>query len=107
MGSSEQRREGREGLYQMSRDGELTLRALLAPIAGYLSREDATELVINRPGEVGIETRAGWEWFAVPEMTYRALSRSARQCRNRTWVRQNRCVARFCRTDSACRFAGR
>ena len=55
------------------RAGERTLRALLAPIAGYLSREDATELVINRPGEVGIETRAGWEWFDVPEMTYRAL----------------------------------
>jgi type IV secretion system protein VirB11 len=41
---------------------ELTLRAL-API---LSRSDATELCINRPGEVFVETARGWEQQPLP-----------------------------------------
>jgi type IV secretion system protein VirB11 len=41
---------------------ELTLRALRP----YLARTDVTELCINRPGEVFIETRCGWQREALP-----------------------------------------
>ncbi len=41
----------------------------LDPIAPLLAPADVTELVINRPGEVGIEDRAGWHWVDVPQLT--------------------------------------
>lgn len=44
-----------------------------APIARLFGRNDVTECVINRPFEVGLETRAGWEWFDVPELDYKWL----------------------------------
>jgi type IV secretion system protein VirB11 len=47
--------------------------AFFAPIEGLFAREDVTECVINQPYEVGIETRAGWEWFEVPEFDYKWL----------------------------------
>jgi type IV secretion system protein VirB11 len=47
------------------------LRALLAP-------DDVTELVINRPGEVGIERRGGWVWHDVPELDFAWLMTLAR-----------------------------
>lgn len=44
------------------------LRHYLAPIQPLLAPVDVTELVINRPGEVGIEDRQGWHWHDVPEL---------------------------------------
>lgn len=41
----------------------------LEPIAALLKPPDVTELVINRPGEVGIEDRHGWHWIDVPALT--------------------------------------
>lgn len=52
------------------RPGENTLRLLLGPIADFLSQDDVTEIVINRPGEVGVERRSGWEWHDFPDLTY-------------------------------------
>lgn len=58
----------------MTRAGEATLRLLLAPIAGPLADPAVTEVVVNRPGEVGVERRGvGWSWLAVPEFTYARL----------------------------------
>jgi type IV secretion system protein VirB11 len=47
--------------------------AFFAPIAELFARDDVTECVINKPYEVGLETRAGWEWFDVPELDYKWL----------------------------------
>ena len=49
-----------------------------APLASFLAREDVTELVINRPGEIGVETRQGWEWHEVEGLDFLALSTLAR-----------------------------
>jgi type IV secretion system protein VirB11 len=49
------------------------LDAFFAPIAALFGRPDVTECVINKPFEVGLETRAGWEWFAVPELDHKWL----------------------------------
>lgn len=58
----------------MTRDGEDTLRLLLRPIAPFLDQADVTEIVIQKPGEVGVETYDGWRWFMMPEMNFDRLS---------------------------------
>jgi type IV secretion system protein VirB11 len=62
------------------RAGESTLRLLLAPIAAHLMDPSATEVVINRPGEVGVERRDGWAWHDVPELTFERLDAIATLC---------------------------
>jgi type IV secretion system protein VirB11 len=62
------------------RHGENTLRLLLAPIALHLADDTVTEVVINRPGEVGIERRSGWTWEGAPELTYQRLDAIATLC---------------------------
>jgi len=57
----------------MTRAGESTLRLLLAPIAPQLADSKVTEVVINRPGEAGVETREGWTWLDLPELTFERL----------------------------------
>ena len=44
-----------------------------APIRMHFAREDVTECVVNRPFEVGLETRLGWEWFEAPQLDYKWL----------------------------------
>lgn len=44
-----------------------------APIGRHLGRDDVTELVINQPGWVGLETRNGWEWHEEPALDNAAL----------------------------------
>ena len=44
-----------------------------APISRHLEREDVTELVVNEPGHVGLETRGGWEWHEEPALDHAAL----------------------------------
>lgn len=41
----------------------------LAPLQPLLAAEDVTELVINRPHEVGIEGADGWRWHHAPELS--------------------------------------
>ena len=64
----------------MIRPGETTLRLLLAPIAPSLADPDVTEIVINRPGEAGIETRQGWRWLDLPDLTFSRLDMIATLC---------------------------
>jgi type IV secretion system protein VirB11 len=49
--------------------GEQTLRLMLEPVAGWLADPETTELVINRPGQVGVEQNGQWAWHDVPEFT--------------------------------------
>ena len=44
------------------RHGEATLRHLLAPIQDLLGDPDVTEIVVNRPGEIGAERGGEWLW---------------------------------------------
>ena len=44
------------------------LRHYLAPLLPLLEPDGVTELVINRPGEAGIEDRNGWTWHELPEL---------------------------------------
>src|SRR3546814_1892060 len=44
------------------------LRHYLAPLLPLLEPEDVTELVVNRPGEAGIEDRQGWRCQEMPEL---------------------------------------
>jgi type IV secretion system protein VirB11 len=46
---------------------------MLAPITELLANPDVTEIVINRPGEVGIEREGAWHWIDVPEFTFDRL----------------------------------
>lgn len=43
------------------------------PIERHLARDDVTELVINQPGMIGLETRKGWEWHEEPALDNAAL----------------------------------
>lgn len=45
------------------------LEHYLAPLRPFLAPEGVTELVVNRPGEVGVETERGWTWHAAPQLT--------------------------------------
>jgi type IV secretion system protein VirB11 len=56
------------------------LDAYLRPLAGWLERTDVTDILINTPGEVWVETLGGEaERHAAPELTEQALWRLASQ----------------------------
>ena len=56
------------------------LESCLAPFAGHLARADVTDIYINGPGELWIETLGGEiERHAAPELTEALLLRLARQ----------------------------
>lgn len=56
------------------------LSAFLAPLAPWLQRPDVTDLMINRPGEVWVETASGvMTKEAAPDLSEGALLRLARQ----------------------------
>lgn len=56
------------------------LKASLAPLVGMLARPDITDIYINRPGEVWVESLGGGiERHSIPAIDEIALSRLARQ----------------------------
>ena len=57
----------------------LFLDAFLAPLEDALRRPDVTDLYVNRPGEIWLETRAGIERHENPRLDDVALWRLARQ----------------------------
>ena len=63
---------GGEGVY---------LRSFLIPLEPWLARQDVTEILVNRPHEIWIETNAGarMERVDVPDLGATALSRLAAQ----------------------------
>ena len=63
----------------MSMSQRVYLDAFLAPLAAYLDRTDVTDVYINRPGEVWLETSSGIERHDQPGLDDAALWRLARQ----------------------------
>lgn len=63
----------------MSDAQRIYLDAFLAPLAVHLGRGDVTDLYINRPGEVWLETAEGTERHDEPALDDAALWRLARQ----------------------------
>jgi type IV secretion system protein VirB11 len=57
----------------------LFLNSFLAPLEPFLQRGDVTDLYINRPGELFLETAAGTERHDVPQFDDATLWRLARQ----------------------------
>src|SRR5207244_4373373 len=55
------------------RPGERTLRTSLRCLAAWLDDPATTEVVVNRPGEVGVECAGQWSWHNVPELTFARL----------------------------------
>jgi type IV secretion system protein VirB11 len=48
---------------------DAVVRELLAPLAAFLTMPGVTEVAINRPGEVFVETSAHWQRHSVPALT--------------------------------------
>jgi type IV secretion system protein VirB11 len=56
------------------------LESYLAPLSEWLARDDVTDIYINRPGEIWLETLGSPpERFAVPALTREVLARLVRQ----------------------------
>jgi type IV secretion system protein VirB11 len=53
--------------------GASTLLRLLQPFDPFLTAEGVREIVVNRPGEVGVENVEGWSWHRTPELDYDRL----------------------------------
>lgn len=54
------------------------LHHYLGPLRDCLAADDVTEVVVNRPGEIGIEGGSGWIWRETPELTEGWLATLAR-----------------------------
>ena len=50
------------------------LEHYLAPLTPLMAPTDVTELVVNRPCEVGVERAGEWSWTHVPELSFDWLS---------------------------------
>ena len=50
-------------------DDTAVLDHYLAPLRPFLEPATVTELVINRPGEVGVEADGAWRWSEAPDLT--------------------------------------
>jgi len=61
-------------------DGRIYLRSYLAPLTGMLARPDVTDIYVNRPGELWVETIGGAiERHEAPALDEATLERLARQ----------------------------
>lgn len=63
----------------MSQAARVYLDTFLAPLIPYLNRDDVTDLYVNRPGELWLETGRGTERHVVPRLDEPSLWRLARQ----------------------------
>jgi type IV secretion system protein VirB11 len=63
----------------MSQHARVYLGTFLAPLMPFLDREDVTDLYINQPGELWIETAGGIERHDLPLLDEASLWRLARQ----------------------------
>ena len=60
--------------------GGVYLDAYLAPLQPWLGREDVTEILVNQPGEIWVESAGnGMQRIALPEVDDRHLQRLAEQ----------------------------
>jgi type IV secretion system protein VirB11 len=49
------------------------LRRLLDPLAGLLSDTGTTDVIVNRPTEIGVQTNGKWVWHSEPYLTFERL----------------------------------
>ena len=63
----------------MTSTARVYLDTFLAPLAPFLARDDVTDVLINRPGELWLETGGATERHDAPDLTDAALWRLARQ----------------------------
>lgn len=49
---------------------QTSLAMTLRPLAPWLSRPEVTEICINRPGELFVESQSGWQREAMPGATF-------------------------------------
>lgn len=63
----------------MNQHARVYLGTFLAPLIPYLDREDVTDLYINRPGELWLETATGSERHIEPRLDEASLWRLAQQ----------------------------
>ena len=63
----------------MSQAARVYLGTFLAPLIPFLDREDVTDLYVNKPGELWLETGDGTERHIVPSLDEASLWRLARQ----------------------------
>lgn len=52
------------------REAQTSLAMTLRPLAPWLSRPEVTEICINRPGELFVESQSGWEREVLPVATF-------------------------------------
>lgn len=52
---------------------DTSVNHFLEPLRPFLNDNTITEIVVNRPGQVYFETRAGWRAEDVPQLTYEHL----------------------------------
>lgn len=55
---------------QGAREAQTSLAMTLRPLAPWLSRSEVTEICINRPGELFVESQSGWQREALPIATF-------------------------------------
>ncbi len=55
------------------------LRTYLAPFAPWLDRQDVTDILVNKPGEIWIDGQKGFERIDAPEVTDTMLQRLSQQ----------------------------
>ena len=48
---------------------ESLLSHYLAPLQPFLCAEGVTEVVVNQPGEAGVERWGRWDWHALPQLS--------------------------------------
>lgn len=53
--------------------GDRTLLRLLEPIEGALNHPEVTDIVVNRPGQVGVRLAGEWQWLDVPSFDFDLL----------------------------------
>lgn len=63
----------------MSQAARVYLSTFLAPLLPFLDRDDVTDLYVNQPGELWLETSNGTELHVVPGLDEASLWRLARQ----------------------------
>src|SRR6185312_5745363 len=57
--------------------GENTLRLLMEPLQPFLAKPGTTEIVVNKPGELGCECDGAWSWHQVAELDFEHLDAMA------------------------------
>lgn len=58
-------------------DASASLRAQLEPLTALLARPGVFEVVVNQPGQAGVETAYGWTFVDLPELDLTVLERIA------------------------------